>query len=680
MKFHRMLPLAALCATALIADEGMWLFNQFPKDRVAKKYGFKVTDEFLDHLRLSSLRMGASASFVSPTGLIFTNHHVASGCIHRVSSAEHNYMADGFYAARPEDEIQCPGMEANVLLRIEDVTKDVSAAITAKTGTPEANQQRLAAIAKIEKDCAAQSGNRCDVVTLHSGALYHLYEYKKYTDIRLVFAPEEAIAFFGGDPDNFTYPRYDLDITFVRAYENGKPAGTPHFLKWSKEGPKDGELAFVSGNPGSTDRFITYAQMAYQRDVSYPMLLDFYGTVIKELKAYGAKSAENKRVARAKLFGAENTFKVRTGEFEGLKDPKLFAGKMQREKALRAAIRKDAKANAELGNAFEEIEKAYSAWRARAKEAYFIEAGPRFSDLFGIARTLYRLPVEKAKPNGERLREFTDAAMASLELRLYARTPIENSLEELMLATYFRFVEKELPGNPVVKAMLQGRTPEQAAAYYVGGTRLKDIDERKRLAASIEAVNASKDTMMELARILDEPARAIRKEQEDRLEAVERPNSSRIARARFALSGGQDYPDATFTLRLSYGPVKGYKNAQGKPVSWTTDFAGMYKHATGEDPYKLPESFVKAKEFLNPATSLNFVTTCDIIGGNSGSPTVNTKGEIIGIVFDSNYEAMPNRFAYGDTVGRSVHVSAPGIIESLRKVYKAERVLEELGF
>jgi hypothetical protein len=270
--------------------------------------------------------------------------------------------------------------------------------------------------------------------------------------------------------------------------------------------------------------------------------------------------------------------------------------------------------------------------------------------------------------------------MASLENRLYAPSPIEDSLETLMLTTYFRYLEKQLAGNPLVKGVLQGRTPEQAAAYYVGGTRLKDIAERKRLAGSIDAVKASKDTMIELASIVDAAGRALRKEQEDRLEAVERPNSAKIARARFALSGGQDYPDATGTLRLSYGAVKGYKNAQGKPVSWTTDFSGMYKHATGVEPFKLPESFVKAKEFLNPSTSFNFVTTADIIGGNSGSPTVNAKGEIIGIVFDSNIEAMPNRFVYGDVMERSVHVSAPGIIESLRKVYKADRVLEELGF
>ncbi len=681
MFFKRILPLAALCVTSLFADEGLWLFNQFPKDQVAKKYGVQVTDEFLNHLRLSSVRLGASGSFVSPNGLIFTNHHVASGCIQRVSSKEHNYMRDGFYAARLEDEIPCPGSSANVLLRIEDVTRQVTGAITAAPGSPDANKQRLAAIAKIEQECSSPSGNRCDVVTLYSGALYHLYEYKKYTDIRLVMAPEEAIAFFGGDPDNFTYPRYDLDITFLRAYENGKPVNSPHYLKWSRDGVKDGELAFVSGHPGSTNRFITYDTMAYMRDTQYPLSLRYLGALIKTVKEYGAVSDENKRVARGALFGAENSYKAQSYEFKGLKDPKLFAEKARREKVLRDAIAKNAKAAAETGNAFNEIAKAYKAWSPMAAESYAFERGPAFSTLFGIARTVVRMPVEKAKPNGDRLREFTDAALPAVELGLYAKAPITDSLEVVILANYFRFVEKELgANNPVLKAMLKGRTPEKAAEYYVSGTKLKDIEERRRLASSIDAVNASKDTMLELARILDEPGRAMRKKNENTIEATVTPNAAKIARARFMVFGATEYPDATGTLRLSYGPVKSYKNAEGQPVSWTTDFSGMYKHATGVDPYKLPESYLKAKEQLNASTSLNFVSTSDIIGGNSGSPTVNAKGEVIGIIFDSNIEAMPNRFVYDETMGRAVHVSAQGIIESLDKVYKADRVLEELGF
>ena len=671
----------ALCAGAAWGDEGLWLFNQFPKEQVQKKFGFQVSDAFLDHLRLSSVRIGASGSFVSPKGLIFTNHHVASGCIQKVSSAEHNYMANGFYAATEGEELKCPGLEANVLGRIEDVTGRVNAGIQAKPGTAEANQQRKAVMSAIEKECATKTGNRCDVVTLYSGALYHVYEYKKYTDVRLVMSPEAETAFFGGDPDNFTYPRYDLDITFLRAYENGRPAQTPNFLKWSREGVKDGELTFVSGNPASTDRFITLAQLEYLRDVSYPLSIRYLESLIQALKAYGAQSAENTRVARDKVFGAENSYKARIWEMKGMQDPNLIRQKREREQALRGAIERDPKLRGEVGKAFEEIASAYQQWRGRQKEYQALERGAALSDLFRIARGVLRLPEEKAKPDGQRLREYTDASLASLEFGLYSQAPITDSCEITVLANYLRYIEKELgAGHATVKAVLGGRTPEQAAEQYVSGSKLKDVAERKRLAGSPDAVKKSQDGMIRLVRILDGPARSARKAYEDSVVAVETASAARIARARFALRGASEYPDATGTLRLSFGPVKSYRNAEGKMIAYAMDFAGMYQHATGQDPFKLPDRWLKLKSALNLKTALNFVTTADIIGGNSGSPTVNTKGEVIGIIFDSNLEAMSNRFVYSEVQGRAVHVAGQGIIEALRKVYRAGRVLEELGF
>jgi hypothetical protein len=659
----------------------MWLFNAVPADPLAARFKFTPAQGLLDHLRLSSVKFGGgSGSFVSPQGLIFTNHHVASGCIQNVSSKEHNYMRDGFYAAKAAEELKCPGLEVQVLLEITDVTAKVGSAVQAKPDSAEAAQQRRAAMSALEKACVAEHGGACNVVTLYSGALYHLYRYKNYGDVRLVFAPEDAIAFFGGDPDNFTYPRYDLDITFLRAYENDQPASTPNYLKWSRNGVQDGELALVSGHPGSTDRSITLAQFAYMRDVSYPRNLKMLKAIIDALKQYGAVSEENKRVARGKLFGAENSFKVRDGEFKGLVDARQYAEKKQIEDKLRAEIAANPKTREEVGKAFEEIEGAYAAWRGQSKE-YLLESGAVLCDLFSIAKNLHRLAAEKAKPNDQRLREYTDAALPSLQVRLFSAAPITADLEALVLQKYFELLVSELgAGHATVKEILTGRTPAAAARAYVASSKLADVAERKRLAADPAALHASEDGMLRLVRLMDPAARAIRKTFDDRIDAVERASASRIARARFALYGGSAYPDATGTLRFAFGAVKAYRDPRNEPVPSTVDFAGMYRHATGEEPFKLPQRWLDAKTKIKQKTAFNFVSTADITGGNSGSPAVNTKGEVIGIVFDGNYEAMHNRFIYGMTNERAVHVASQGIVEALGTVYKADRVLAELGF
>ncbi len=671
--------LVALCSTA---DEGIWLPNRFPKEKIRAKYGVQVTDSFLERLQRASVRVGASGSFVSPRGLIFTNHHVASECIQQLSTKEHDYMANGFYAPSQAEERRCPDLEAQVLERIDDVTAQVNEGIPPETPAAEANRRRKANMARIEKECTERTGLRCEVVTLYSGGWYHLYQYKKYDDVRLVFAPETDIAFFGGDPDNFTYPRYCLDVAFLRAYEKGRPAETPNYLRWSRHGVKEGELVFVSGHPASTGRLATYAQLEFFRDVSYPLLHRRLESLIRALEAYSAQSPENKRVARDNLFSQQNSYKAYTGFLRGLRDPKLMELKRRQEDELRAAADKDPELRREFGKVWEEVAAAHRAFQADFKAYWLLEAGAtRGSDLLRIARHVVRLAEERGKPDAERLREYRDAALPSLEASLYAGIPITPSMEAAVLADYFEFLRRELGAeDPTVRGVLGGKGPAEAASQYVSSSRLADVEERKRLASSAQAVRQSEDGMVRLALLLEPRARELRRRYEDQVEAVLTTSAAKIAQLRFRLYGASDYPDATFSLRISYGPVMGYRNDAGERLPYATTFAGLYRRATGKEPYRLPERWVAAKSRLDLQTPLNFVTTADTHGGNSGSPTVNIHGEIVGILFDGNLESLPDRFVYTDTQARSIHVASQAVIEALRKVYRAEALLKELGF
>lgn len=677
--------LVCLMASFAAADEGMWLFNKAPKAKMKAKYGFEPTQAWLDHVRLSSVRFnnGGSGSFVSADGLAFTNHHVGATCIQQISTKEKDYMKLGFYAKTQAEEAKCPDLELNVLESIEDVTAKVQGAAQAGMSIADAARAQRAEMSDIEQACTKSTGLRCDVVTLYAGGMYNLYRYKKYTDVRLVFAPEFQTAFFGGDPDNFEYPRYDLDITYFRIYENDKPVHLKDYLKWAKTGVKEDDLIFVSGNPGRTERLLTMAQLEFTRDKSFPLTLQILKGRIEALKAFASQSDDNDRIAREEIFGYENSYKAIKGEYEGLQDSKIMGKKADEEKSLRAKVDADPKMKAEYSQAWDNIAKAMKVQSEIFKPVAFIERRMGFAgDLAGFGRTLVRAAEEKTKPNADRLREYRDSALPSLEQGLFSTAPIHKSLEIEMLTMSLREMQEVLGAdNDVVKKVLDGKTPAEVAKTTIEGTKLDEVDVRKKLyEGGQSAIAASMDPMIALMRSIEPEALKLRKQADDEVEAPVRASSTEIAKARFAVEGENMYPDATFTLRLSYGQVKGY-DVKGKHIPYYTTLGGTYEHAAkhgNKDPYELAKSWIDAKPKLNLATPFNYVSTADIIGGNSGSPTVNKAGEVVGIIFDGNIESLPWNFVYDDVQGRAVHVDSRGIIEALRKVYNATALADEL--
>jgi hypothetical protein len=674
-----------LAAAGARADEGMWTYDNFPKDKVKQKYGFSPSDDWLSAARLSSVRLagGCSGSFVSPEGLVMTNHHCAHSCIEQLSTKEKDFVKSGFYARTQEDEVKCPEIELNQLVQITDVSDKVNAATRGKSGEAYSAAQK-AAMSGIEKECAAGDDKvRCDVVTLYHGGVHSLYRYKRFQDVRLVFAPEFAIAFFGGDPDNFTFPRYDLDVSFIRAYENGKPFHPDHFFKFSDVGAKEGDLTFVSGHPGGTDRDLTVDELLYQRDVALPerlfQLAEFRGA----LTMFTKRGPEQYRIGEAELFGVENSYKALRGRYEALTDGKIIKEKMQRESALRGAVAKDAQLKKDAAGAWDEIKAAQAAYKPLRKYYQQIEGAQAFGGkLFRYARYLLRGSEELTKPNEQRLKEYRESGLPQLKQSLFSKAPIYDELETFRLS-YTLTKMREVLGadDPFVKKVLGKKSPDELAQELVAGSALKDPAARKALwDGGKAAVDASKDPLIELARAVDPEARRLRKTVEDSIDAREAKAGEAIAKARFAVDKREhraSYPDATFTLRLSYGAVKGYEE-NGHHVNPVTTFAQGFDHATGRDPFKLPESWVHAKDNLDPATPFDVATTNDIIGGNSGSPVFNKNLEVVGLIFDGNIQSLGGDYGFDETVNRAVAVESVALTQALDKIYGAKRVVREL--
>ncbi len=666
------------------ADEGMWLFTQPPRKQLKEKYGFDPSNTWLEHLQKSAVRFnsGGSGSFVSAGGLVMTNHHVGADCLHKLSSAEKDLVQAGFHARTQAEEIKCVDLELNVLASIEDVTARVNAAVKPEMDAAEAQLARRAVRNTIEKESFDKTGLRSDVVTLFQGGLYHLYRYKKYTDVRLVFAPEKDIAFFGGDPDNFEYPRYDLDICFFRVYENDKPLKPEHYLSWSKAGATDEELIFVAGHPGRTDRLNTVAHLEFLRDRVFPSQLNSLRRREVLLRTYSDRGLENARRAQDELFGYQNSRKARLGGLAGLQDPTIMDSKRRTEAALRQAVNNDPKLR-DARDAWSQVEAALGVWAPIYADYELYERGSAFNtELFHIARWLVRMADETSKPNADRLREYAEAGLDSLKQQLFSEAPIYNDLETVKLADSLGYLmERAGAENALVKEILANMSPAARASQLVSGTKLADVGFRKKLAAGgREAIASSDDPMIALARLVDGPARKVRKAYDDKVEEPLRQAYAKIAKARFAIEGDSTYPDATFTLRLAYGQVKGYEEGGKKLPPWTT-LGGTFKHAAEHGsvpPFQLPASWLRDKDKLDADTPFNFVSTADIIGGNSGSPVVNRAGELVGIIFDGDIQSLVLDFVYTDKQARAISVHSSAIIEALRKVYNAGSLADEL--
>lgn len=674
--------MAAVFATMAKADEGMWTFDNFPFAAVNAKYHTAIDQAWLDRVRGAAVRLssGCSASLVSGRGLVLTNHHCVRDCAQKLSSAQTDYVKDGFSAPRREDEKLCPGMQAEILTTISDVTASITNAAAGKTGQ-DFVKARDAQIAAVEKEgCAGrQDLYRCQVVTLYQGGQYKLYVFRKYSDVRLVVAPELQTAFFGGDPDNFNFPRYNLDFSFVRLYEKDTPVSSPDHLRWSVAPPKDGEPVFVAGNPGSTQRLLTAEQLETVRDLTLPRILLLYSEIRGRLIRFSSESAEHARIADDRLFGIENSFKALSGQLKALVDPALISAKRRSDRQLRDAVAKNAKLAKETGDPWSDIARAQSDLKALYSSYSFLETRGGFgSDLFRYARALVRAAEEKAKPNGERLPEYTDSQLPLLEKRLLDAAPVYPEVEQMVLEFWLSKLREYLTADaPATKTFLGKESPETLSARLAQSKLGDPVLRRKLWEGGKPAIQASDDPVIRFVLATDAASRAVRKEYETRVSGPIDRAAQKLAKARFAVYGANTYPDATFSLRLSYGKVGGWSD-NGITVGAFTRFGGLWERATGQFPFNLAPRWQQAQGKVDPNTVFDFVSDNDIIGGNSGSPAIDARGQVVGAIFDGNIDSLGGSFGFDPKVNRAVSVSTAAITEALRKVYDNGALVAEL--
>jgi hypothetical protein len=682
LRFVFLIPVLLLAMTAIArAEEGMWTFDNPPLKELAEKYNFHPTQEWLDHLRLSSVRLndGGSGSFVSANGLLLTNHHVARVQLQKNSTAEHDYLRDGFYAATEDQEMKTPDLEINVLVGLHDVTARVQDAAKGTKDDADALKARDAEIAAIEKESKDKTGLRSDVVTLYNGGEYWLYQYKAYTDVRLVFAPEEQAAFFGGDPDNFTYPRYDLDMALYRVYENGKPLHTENYLKWNPKGAAPGDLVFVSGHPGSTSRDDTVAELTLEREVRGPAIVEYLQRRIDAAQEFGKQNADNKEKVESTIFFLQNSLKVYVGRQEALSDQAILVKKQAEEDDLRAKVNANPELQKEYGDAWDEVAKAVDLAKPEFKKQLFRRAD---SQLFTLAMEIVQYVAEVKKPDGERLPQYHDAGLDSLRYQMLSPAPVYPSVEKMFMKNALNLAKEQLGADDAyLQAIVQGGDIDKTVDSLVDGTKLADPAFRKSLLDGGEAaVAASNDPMIAAARRADPVWRANYVYMRDKVSSVFDAGGEKLGKARFAVYGKNAYPDATFTLRLSYGTVDGFPY-NGTIAPPFTTFYGLYDRAASfsdKSPWNLTPKEETALDKLDLATPMDFVCTADIIGGNSGSPVVDRDGELVGLIFDGNIESLAGDFVYDGTKNRAVAVHSAGMIEAMRKIYGVGALADEL--